>query len=295
VYVVRNLSVGAALRNNWATVVGIVVAVACVTALQINVLHLGPPTLSVSVLGIAISFFIGFVNSIAYRRWRGAMDVWVDLSSKSRSFSRVVFTYFPDSEQVLRCGLIHRHIGFLYALRDELREVATDAWSTYLDSELVRRLQSCADKPTALLESQAEVVQKAAEEDLITGLQSMQLHRMLAGLTDAMGRAQGVKRTAFPAQYTSMLHLALWVFVLAFPLAASAASGYGAILYGSVLGTVLVLTFRAGESLLYPFENRPTDVPMSAITRTIEIKLLERLGADEIPPELEPTDGLYLM
>ena len=63
----------------------------------------------------------------------------------------------------------------------------------------------------------------------------------------------------------------------------------------SVLGTVLVLTFRAGESLLYPFENRPTDVPMSAITRTIEIKLLERLGADEIPPELEPTDGLYLM
>ena len=141
-YIVRNPSVGAVLQHNWKTVLGIVVAVACVTALQINVLYIGAPTLAVSVLGIAVSFFIGFVNSIAYRRWHGAMHVWVDLAGRSRSFSRAVFTYLPDSEQELRRGLIHRHIGFLYALRDQLREEATDACSTHLDSELTRRLQT---------------------------------------------------------------------------------------------------------------------------------------------------------
>lgn len=294
-YVVRNPSVRIVLRHSWATLVGIAVVVACVTALQINVLHLRPSTLALSVLGIAVSFFIGFVNSIAYSRWHNAMDVWVGLASKSRSFSRIVFTYFPDSEEALRRGLIHRHIAFLYALRDELREEATDAGSAYLDEELACRLPARTHKPGAILEQQAEVVQRAAAQGLISALQSMQLHRMLADLTDTMGRAEGIKRTEFPAQYITMLRLALWVFVLTFPLAVSAESGYLAIVYGAVLGSVLVLTFRAGKLLLYPFENRPTDVPISAITRTIEIELLERLGADEIPTQLEPTDGLWLM
>jgi len=295
VYVLRNPSVGIVLRRSWATLVGIAVVVACVTALQINVLHLRPSTLALSVLGIAISFFIGFINSIAYNRWHNAMEVWVGLASKSRSFSRIVFAYLPDSEEVLRRGLIHRQIAFLYALRDRLREEATDAGSAYLDEELASRLPARTHKPAAILEQQAEVVQWAAAQGLISALQSMQLHRMLADLTDAMGRAEGIKRTEFPAQYITMLHLALWVFVLTFPLAVSAESGYWAIVYGAVLGSVLVLTFRAGKLLLYPFENRPTDVPISAITRTIEIELLERLGADEIPTQLEPTDGLWLM
>jgi len=47
--------------------------------------------------------------------------------------------------------------------------------------------------------------------------------------------------------------------------------------------------------LLDRFDNEPTNVPMSAITRMIEIDLLERLGEDEIPPRLEPIEGLYLM
>ena len=206
-----------------------------------------------------------------------------------------MFTFLPEGERAHQRGLVRRHIAFLYALRDELREEATDAALDYLDDELARRVRARTHTASAILELQAEQLQAAAVRGVIDNFQALQLQGLLANLAVEMGRAERIKGTAFPVLYVSMVHLALWIFLLAFPVAASAESGYWAILYGTLLGTIFVLTFRGGLLLIDPFENEPTDVPMSAITRMIEIELLERLGEDEIPPRLEPIDGLYLM
>jgi len=37
------------------------------------------------------------------------------------------------------------------------------------------------------------------------------------------------------------------------------------------------------------------DTPISAITRTIEINLLEQIGEKNIPEPLQPVDDLYLL
>ena len=44
-----------------------------------------------------------------------------------------------------------------------------------------------------------------------------------------------------------------------------------------------------------PFENRSTDIPMTAICRTIEINLLEMVGEDDIPEAITPDDKGVLM
>lgn len=296
-YVIRRAAVGAVLRRNLRTVVGIFAVVGAATVLQINFLHryLSPSTLAVTVLGIAISFFIGFINSEAYGRWREGREIWGALLNHSRTFARMAFTFLPEGEQTLRRGLVRRHIAFLYALRDELREEETDAALTYLGDEPARRIRTRAHRASAILKLQAHELHAAAGRGVIDNFQALQLHGQLANLTVEMGRAERIKGTAFPVLYVSMVHLALWIFLLAFPVAASAESGYWAILYGTLLGTIFVLTFRAGLLLLDPFENEPTDVPMSALTRMIEIELLAELGEDEIPPRVEPIDGLYLM
>jgi putative membrane protein len=43
-----------------------------------------------------------------------------------------------------------------------------------------------------------------------------------------------------------------------------------------------------------PFSNSPTDTPMTALSRTIEINIRQLLNEKEIPDPIEP-QGFYLM
>jgi putative membrane protein len=51
---------------------------------------------------------------------------------------------------------------------------------------------------------------------------------------------------------------------------------------------------RVGEFIEDPFENRLTDVPLSALCRTIEIDVREQLGETELPPKAEPENGILM-
>ena len=69
----------------------------------------------VSVVGTAISFFIGFLNAQAYDRWWEARKIWGEIVNDSRSFARLALTFFPSEEQQpggveIQHRLIRRHI-----------------------------------------------------------------------------------------------------------------------------------------------------------------------------------------
>ena len=83
--------------------------------------------------------------------------------------------------------------------------------------------------------------------------------------------------------------------IVVFALALSEQTGYEAMPYVILTGILFQIVYDAGQLLLDPFENRPNDVPMSSIVRTIEINLLEQIGEKEIPLPVEPVDGRYLM
>ncbi|MNL74388.1 hypothetical protein D3C87_2000190 [compost metagenome] len=43
-----------------------------------------------------------------------------------------------------------------------------------------------------------------------------------------------------------------------------------------------------------PFENGPNDIPMTSISRSIEINLLQLIGADKIPEKILPKNGVVM-
>jgi putative membrane protein len=47
-----------------------------------------------------------------------------------------------------------------------------------------------------------------------------------------------------------------------------------------------------GKNLEDPFENRPYDVPMSALSRTIEINLRQAMGETDVPEPPKPDRGV---
>jgi len=54
---------------------------------------------------------------------------------------------------------------------------------------------------------------------------------------------------------------------------------------------VFAVMNRVGEINENPFENKITDIPMTAICHSIERDLKEMLGERDLPPKLEPIDG----
>jgi len=58
-----------------------------------------------------------------------------------------------------------------------------------------------------------------------------------------------------------------------------------------VVAGVFVVLERIGAVVEAPFQNATTDVPLSAICRSLERDLLEQIGAAELPPSLQPVDG----
>jgi putative membrane protein len=76
----------------------------------------------ISVLGIAVAFYLGFKNNASYDRTWEARKIWGAIVNDSRSFGTAVcsFVQGQQSDEIKR-ELIFRHIAWLTSLRYQLR------------------------------------------------------------------------------------------------------------------------------------------------------------------------------
>ena len=89
------------------------------------------PWVPLTLIGIAVAFYIGFKNNSAYDRTWEARKIWGGIVNSSRSWGAMINGYVTNefatdkvSEQELqeiRKKLIYRHIAWLYRLKRQLR------------------------------------------------------------------------------------------------------------------------------------------------------------------------------
>jgi putative membrane protein len=123
----------------------------------------------------------------------------------------------------------------------------------------------------------------------------MDLNQMLIRFTDSMGMSERIKNTVFPTTYTYLTKVFIWLFVVSFTLVISQSAGVYAIFLGWLIGFVFVSTQINGMSLVDPFHNNSSGVPLNQITRTIEINLLEMLRETEIPEPVKAINEEYIL
>ncbi len=95
-----------------------------------DLISIGIPWLSVSIIGTAVAFYVGFKNNQAYDRMWEARKIWGGIVNDSRAWGMMVdgyvtnqFTETSESESKIhkiKQKLIYRHIGWLYAHRSQL-------------------------------------------------------------------------------------------------------------------------------------------------------------------------------
>lgn len=77
-----------------------------------------------TLLGVAISLFLGFRNNACYDRWWEARKQWGQLIVNSRSLARQVYSFMDSDKEgggLMQKRLINLTIAFNHALRHHLR------------------------------------------------------------------------------------------------------------------------------------------------------------------------------
>lgn len=258
------------------------------------------PVLVPSILGTALAFFIGFNNNQAYARWWEARKIWGSLVNNSRTWARQIL-FFPDRSldiEEVRSKInvaVYRHISFLYALKENLRKSSDKEYKKYLSKEDIALIEAETNKANAILNLQTKDLNDLYASNVVDGFRFIELNKMLISFCDDMGRSERISNTVFPTTYNFYTRIFTWIFIIFITLATADMIGGWSILVGTLIGYVFITTHKIGQSLLDPFEDIATGIPLNHITRTIEINMLETLRETEIPEPVKSENGEYIM
>lgn len=240
-----------------------------------------------SLLGLALSIFLGFRNNTCYDRWWEARKRWGDLLIHSRSLGRELCVLLPGDAARQR-RILQRVIGFTHALAGQLRGLPLDEalqrWSPPAELAQVR---SSPNPASALLRASSRDLADALHAGQLTDLRYQQLAGHLHQLSVAQAACERISSTPTPFAYALLLHRSAWLFCLLLPL------GLVGTLEALTPLIVVIIAYAffgldaLGDELEDPFGLSDNDLPLNAMVRRIEIDLLEMLG-DPLPPAAEP-------
>ena len=118
----------------------------------------------------------------------------------------------------------------------------------------------------------------------------IQLNTVLINFSNAMGMAERIKNTVFPVTYRVFLHLMIYVFVITLSISLGANKPMFEVPLLLLISSGFFVLEKTATLLQDPFENKPTDTPMTSIATTIEINIKQLLREGEIPKPIEPKE-----
>lgn len=260
-----------------------------------------------AILGSALAIFIAFRNNSAYGRWWEARTVWGGIVNSSRVLARLIITftdshshqanYEKERSEAFKKQLIHACIAWVHALRIHLRNQET--WAElkhFLSPEDYSQLVLSQNKPNFLQLLIGRKIYQSMANGTLGGFDSFQMEGQLLALANYQGSCERIKNTPLLRQYDFFTRLFLYAFIFLLPFALigdfSRMEMAGLMIPVSVLiSFVFSIQAKVGEVNEDPFENRITDVPLTALCNTVERDLKEMLGEDELPVKLGERDG----
>lgn len=265
------------------------------------------PFALLSMLGAALAIFLAFRNNTAFARWSEAAQLWYNIVNQVRILTRLTIT-FVDSHrhtpqyqaavaEAFKQEMVYRLIAWAHALRMHLR--GNKQWEELrplLAADDYAKVLSAQHKPNALLLLQGQRIYNAMASGVLQGFDSFQMEGAMAQLSGLQASCERIKNIPIPKQYDYFTRLFVWVFIALTPfgllgLLASHNLALWVIPLSALVAFVFTVLERTGQINEAPFENRITDVPLSALCRIIERDAREMLAETDLPPLLKPQDG----
>jgi len=289
---------GSALSEIWPYLIGLGLMSFLVTEILVAV---GPERFSLtlipfSLIGLALSIFLGFRNNACYDRWWEARKLWGALINTTRYLARQSMTlYRENSPEILsfQKEMVRRTVGFAYALKYHLRtEVSLDMVTPWIPEAEGPQLVGETNVPNALLQRMGERYREAWRNGWIDTYHRPCFDQSLNRLADIQGGCERIKNTPVPLSYTILTHRLVTVYCMALPFGIVSEVGHMTPLVVMFISFAFMGLDEVGTQIEDPFELDPNDLPLAALARTIEINLLQRIGVTELPSPTKPHRGV---
>lgn len=239
----------------------------------------------------------------------------------------------PKELKMIHQKLIYRHLAWLYSLRSQLliptpwehisqnKHIARAAKSRMkhfgvglLDDDITQKnlkgLLSTAEyerqiqfknTATQLIDQQSQDLQELKFKGLIDDFRHMELQKILNDFYIHQGKCERIKKFPLPRQYANMSSIFVGIFIFLIPFGIlSLFEGHGdwgiwfSIPFSVLICWVFLVMELVGDYSENPFEGMGNDIPMFALTRTIEIDLRQMLGEEDLPPAVEAVNGVLM-
>ena len=285
------------------------------------------PWQPISIIGIAVAFYLGFKNNSSYDRTWEARKIWGGIVNNSRSFGAAVDTFVQgENQEEIKKELIYRHIAWLTALRYQLRlsrewehtenrlnsiysptvcenytSELNQKLSAYLSEKEIVAVLSKSNVATQIMAIQSKRLQELKDADYFEDFRHMEFHALIKAFYDEQGKAERIKNFPFPRQYAST---ALWltvVFSAFVPLGLLDVFGtydqwvfWLSPFFSGLIIWVFFLMEKIGDYSENPFEGTYNDVPITSIAVGIEIDLREMINDTNIPLPIKEVNGFLM-
>lgn len=294
---------------------------------------IGIPWTVVALLGTATAFIVGFKNTQTYNRTWEARQIWGAILNTSRSWGLFSRDFINNSEKSKELVYRHFAwlTALRYAMRENRAwETSSKAQNveykdfytipeqeTTLESELAKHISAeelkyildTKNKAVQLMSLQSKTIKQLFLNKEIDSYQFVEMEKMIKDLLDQQGKSERIKNFPYPRQFATINSFFVKLFCILLPFGMlkefdklnESMDGFMkgnmvwlVIPFSVLISWVYTSLEQVGESTENPFEGSANDVPISQMSRTIEIDMREMLGERDLPAALQPKNNIIL-
>ncbi|MET0635846.1 MAG: bestrophin family ion channel [Chitinophagaceae bacterium] len=291
------------------------------------------PWTVVAMLGSATAFIIGFKNQETYNRTWEARKIWGATISASRSWAIMCRDHLDNKEKIqeliyrqlawltaLRYQLrsprdwenagkpYNREFKKYYSVPEETVPLKQEL-EKYISPKEIKDIIPTNNPATQLLGIQGSTLKKLHNDGSIDEFNFLGMHTVLREFSDHQGKNERIKNFPYPRQYATISTLFVKLFCILLPFGMledfdqlnDKVDGF---LYGNMVWLVIPFSMliswvftsleQVGEGTENPFEGSANDVPLSQMSRAVEIDIRQLLGETVLPPPLLPKNSIVL-
>jgi len=201
-----------------------------------------------------------------------------------------------------------------------------EAIAGYISPEESREVFRKGNQASQLLGIQSRRLKELREQESLGVFEHVEMERTIAELFALQGKSERIKNFPYPRQFATLNYIFVWLFILLLPYGmmeefekigdhiiadhSSADEGYGllhsmwlffaahfvwfSIPFSAIVSWVFFALEVAGEHSENPFEGGPNDVPITDLSRNIEIDIRQLIDDHDIPEKLSWESGVVL-
>jgi ion channel-forming bestrophin family protein len=292
------------------------------------------PWTVVALLGTATAFIVGFKNTQTYNRTWEARQIWGSILNSSRAWGVQCRDFVENNPAAVKTLIYRHFAwltALRYQMRDPRAWEANskphnEEYSRYfkvpeketpLDAELAKYLApeelkyvlSTKNRAVQIMSLQSKTLRELADTGHLDNFRFLELQKIVRDFYDQQGRSERIKNFPYPRQFATINNFFVRLFCLMLPFGMlkefdklnESVSGvmqghmvWLVIPFSVLISWVYTSLEQVGESTENPFEGGANDVPISQMSRTIEIDLREMLGETDLPPAVQAVNNIVM-